>query len=113
MSFFIQRDTDVNVKRQTHNGGFVPEGEPAFLCFTFYVPRSTFYVLRSTFYVPRSTFYVLRFTFVPIVQIILQDDRGGGGVEFRLPAAPIAITLRQPALRLAAGQTFIHLRDRE
>ncbi len=46
------------------------------------------------------------------IQIILQDDRGGRGVELRLAPAPVALAARQAALRFAARQTLVLGHDR-
>src|SRR6266536_3131529 len=46
------------------------------------------------------------------IQIILKDDRGGRGVEFLFPLAPVALLQRQPALGLAAREPLVLGDDR-
>ena len=41
------------------------------------------------------------------VEIVLQDDGGGRGIEQRFALAPVLLTQREPAFGLAARQAFV------
>src|SRR5262245_34164645 len=41
------------------------------------------------------------------IEMVLQDDGGGGRVELALARAPVALAQRQPALGLPAAQTLV------
>src|SRR6266542_5234412 len=45
------------------------------------------------------------------VEIVLQDDRRGCGVEARLPPTPVALADCEPALRFATRQPLVFCRD--
>jgi len=47
------------------------------------------------------------------VQVVLQNDRGGRGIQPRLPLAPVPLPQRKPLLRLDAGQPLVLQRDRQ
>jgi len=47
------------------------------------------------------------------VQVVLQNDRGRGGIQPRFPLAPVPLSQRQPLLRLDAGQPLVLQRDRQ
>ena len=48
-----------------------------------------------------------------MVQEVLKDDRGGGGVKPRLPPAPVLLALGKTALGFVAGESLILKMNRE
>src|SRR5258705_5072881 len=57
---------------------------------------------------PTTPFCVLR-----SIEIVLQKDRGGCGIELRLALAPVLLATRQAALRFHARQPLVLRGDRQ
>ena len=47
-----------------------------------------------------------------MIEIVLEHDRGGGGVELLLPCPPVALSDRETRLRLMARQPLVLKNDR-